>query len=59
MKINNFFGGETVFKSILERDERKINICDNKNIKLLIIPYTIKKQIDIESKIITFLNKKG
>ena len=30
-----FFGGEDAFKSTLNRDERKYNLCKNNNIKLL------------------------
>jgi hypothetical protein len=51
------FGGKKEFLKTIERDKRKIKICEEKNIKLLIIPYKINKIEDIKNEIVDFLEK--
>lgn len=39
---NVFFGGEEEFKLTLDRDSRKIHLCKDRNIDMLVIPYNTK-----------------
>nr|UVM93683.1 MAG: hypothetical protein [Bacteriophage sp.] len=43
-----YFGGEDKFNKIVERDKRKLELCQNNNVKLLFINYNNKEK-DLEN----------
>lgn len=43
-KVVQFFGGEEYYKEIIMRDKIKEEYCESKDIKLLIIKYTIERE---------------